>query len=84
VGKIKVALIMGRTAKDGTGSVTHQDEIGDVDREFFALDEWVCNAQAGIMAAFIGRLNGFFAGAQLAAFLDEGRRLGVLLREFLG
>ena len=60
-------------AADWQGEGGDQDEIGDVDREFFALDEWVCNAQAGIMAAFIGRLNGFFAGAQLAAFLDEGR-----------
>jgi hypothetical protein len=33
-GEIEVALVMRRTAEDRAGAVVHQDEVGDVDRQF--------------------------------------------------
>ncbi len=33
IGKIEIALVVSRAAKDGAGAVIHQHEIGDIDRQ---------------------------------------------------
>jgi hypothetical protein len=32
--EVEVALVVGRAAEDRAGAVVHQDEVGDVDRQF--------------------------------------------------
>ena len=84
VGEIEIALIMGRAAEDGAGPISHQHEIRDVDRQFNASRERVLDAEAGVVAALFGGLDGFFAGAELAALFDESCGRAVRARDVFG
>src|SRR5690606_14246089 len=39
--ELEVALIVGRTAEDGTRAIAHQYEIGDEDRQLAVGDQWM-------------------------------------------
>jgi hypothetical protein len=50
--EIEVALVVRRTAEDRAGAVVHQDEVGDVDRQFPRRVERVAAGQAGVEPSF--------------------------------
>ena len=62
---------MGGAAEDGAGAVIHQDEIGDVDRQFPAVVERVLAGQAGVEAELFGFLQCLLSGAALAGLGAE-------------
>ena len=76
--EVEVALVVGRAAEDRAGAVVHQDEVGDVDREFPAVVEGVADAEARVVAALLGLLDLLLGGAEVLAFLDEGGGLVVV------
>ena len=69
---------MRRTAEDRAGTIVHQHEIGDEHRQQDRRVERVDDAQAGVVAAFLGALDVGGRGARRAAFGDEigQRRVG--------
>ena len=83
--EIEVALVMGGAAEDRAGAVIHQDEIGDVDRQF----PRGCRTGGGTrspvskpsFSAFSIRLLGGAAAPRLGA---EGRETGVVRLKLLG
>ena len=46
--EIQVTLVVARAAEDGAGSIIHQDEVGDIDRQLLAGNERVLCDDAGI------------------------------------
>ena len=63
IGKIEVALVMGRTAENCAGAIFHQHEIGDVDRQPAVGNQRVLRCQTGIESPFLGRFDGSFRRA---------------------
>ncbi len=55
VGEIQIALIVRRTAENGARAIFHQDEIGDIDRQFPVLVERMPDLHASIKALLLGR-----------------------------
>ena len=62
--------------KHRAGAVNHQHKIGDIDRVLRA-GKGVDGLEAGIKAPLLGLFDGFFGGAELAAFFDEIREFRV-------
>src|SRR6266852_9169253 len=54
VGKIKVALVMGRSAVNGAGAVVHQDKIRHIDRQLPGRVERMGRLDPGINAKLLG------------------------------
>ena len=68
---------MGGAPENAPGAVLHQDEIGDVDRQFAARVERMKGRNAGIVPLFFGGLDRLLSSAQAVALGDE------LLRRFV-
>ncbi len=83
-GEIQVALIMGRAAENRPGAIVHQDEIGDVNRNFGGLAKRVNRFQPGVVAPLFGTLDIFLAGAHPVALIDEALEILVFFRERFG
>ena len=77
MGEIEISLVVRGAAEDGAGSIPHQHEVRDIDRQFDALCERVFDSEAGVVAALLRGLDCLFTGAELAAFLDKRRGLRV-------
>src|SRR5690606_14915880 len=77
-GEVEVALVVGRAAEDGAGSVVHQNEIGDVDGQRRSFYHRVFHGERGAVALLFGGFDRFDRGAHAAAFGDElgQRRVG--------
>ena len=82
--EINVALIVCRTAKNCSGAVVHQNEIGDVKGQFLALNQWVLDLQPCIEALFLLGFDDRFTGAHLLAFFHKGCQLRIARRQFCG
>ncbi len=67
-GEIKVALVVRRAAEDRAGAVIHQDEVGDIDRQFPIRIKGVDHLKPGVEALLLGLLQLLFRGAHPAAF----------------
>ena len=80
VDEIEVALVVRRAAEDRARAVVHQDEIGDIDRQRPAGIERMDDAQAGVVALLLRRLDRRDRRADPAALLDEGGELRVVPR----
>ena len=78
VDEIEVALIVRRAAENRARAVIHQDEIGDIDRQAPVGIEGMKDAQAGVVALLLRRLDRRDRRADLPAFLDEGGELRVV------
>ena len=77
VGKVEVALIARRTAEDGAGSVVHQHEIRDIDRQRPLRIERVHRTNTGVEAFLLGRLQRCGGGSRTTNFFDERREVGI-------
>ena len=75
VDEVEVALVVRRAAEDRARAVVHQDEVGDIDRQAPVGIERMEDPEAGVVALLLRRLDRRDRGADLAAFLDEGREL---------
>ena len=75
--EVVVALIMSGAAKDRAGAIVHQNEVGDIDRQFQRGVKGVADAQAGVVAKLVGLFDGLFGGAALTGLGAEGRDIGV-------
>ena len=71
-GEFEVALVMRGTAENRAGAVIHQHEIRDMDRQRPVGIERMGDAQAGVVAEFLGRLDRRFRRAARLAVADEG------------
>ena len=71
VGKIQVALVMGRTAEDGAGAIFHKHEIGDVNGKPAVRDKRMLHGQAGIETFLFSGFHSGFRRAQLGAFCKK-------------
>ena len=78
--EVEIALVAARAAEDRAGAVVHQDEVGDPDREGGARQERVRHPQAGIVPTLLRGLDRRLAGAEAAAFGDEGGRRRIARR----
>ncbi len=78
VGKIKVALVMGRSAVNGAGAVFHQNEVGHIDRQLPGRVEWMDRLDAGIKAKLLGLVDQLLGRAGALAFGDEGCECRIL------
>ena len=77
-GKVEIALVMRRAAKDRAGAIFHQHEIGDVDRQLPRFVKRVAHPHAGIKPAFLGLLERLFRGADPAALGHKTGNLRVM------
>src|SRR5713101_5392937 len=59
VGKIKVALVMGRSAVNGARAVLHHNEIGHIDRQLPGRVEWMDRLDPGVKAKLLGLVDQF-------------------------
>src|SRR5258705_3435179 len=78
VGKIKVALVMGRSAVNGAGAIFHQNEVGHIDRQLPGRVEWMNRLDPGIKAKLLGLVDQFLGRAGALAFRDEGCECRIL------
>ena len=83
-GEVEVALVVRRAAKDGPGAVVHQHEVGDPHRHAPFRVERMDDAQTGVEAQLLRRLDLGFRGAALAAFLNERGDARIGRRQLLG
>ena len=83
-GKVEVALIVGGTAENSPGAVIHQDEIGDIDGQRFAVDDRMGAFQAGIETELFRRLDGRFRCCHAVARGNEFGQSGIVGGQFLG
>ena len=83
-GEVEVALIMRGAAKDRARAVIHQDEVGDIDRQFPGGVEGMTHAQASVEALLFSFFKRFLGRATLAAIGAEGRDLGVVTLKLAG
>ena len=79
--EVQVALIVGRTAEDGTLAVFHQHEIRDIDRHRPGRVERMHGPEAGVEALFLRRLQRDLAGAHAVAHGDELGQGRIVLRQ---
>ena len=77
VDEIEIALVVRRAAENRTGAVIHQNEVGDIDRQFPVCIEWMHRFDAGIEAEFFGGVDFRLRGAHAVALLDEFGELGI-------
>ena len=70
-GKVVIPLIMRRAAKDRAGAVIHQDEVGDVDRQFPRGIKRMAHGQAGVEPQLVGLFQRLLGGAALAGLGTE-------------
>ena len=68
IGKIKIALVMCRTAENGACAIIHQHKIGDMDWQSSAINDRMRHAKACIIAFFVGRFDRRFGSAELGTF----------------
>ena len=81
-GEFPIALIMPGHRHHRAGAVTHQHEVGDPHRQFFAADR-MDRMQAGLDAFLFLRLDVGLGGTAVPAFLDETADLWICGRRFL-
>ena len=62
---------MGGAAENRSGAVVHQDEVGDIDRQFDRSIQRMFHPDASIQPALFGRLHSLFRGAKAAAIGQE-------------
>ena len=72
VNKIQITLVMGRTAEDGARAIIHQNEIGDINRNFPIGIKRMKTANAGIKSFFLRFGDGLLRRSHALAFLDKG------------
>ena len=75
--EIKVALVMCGHAHDGAGTVIHQHEIGDVNRQSLA-GEGVRDLQPGVKTQLLHRFHLGGGGAALFAQFDESGDISLI------
>ena len=83
-GEVQVALVVRGAAEDRAGAVIHEDEVGDVNRQFHGRAEGMGRDDAGVVALLLGAVDLLLRRADLAALLDERRQLRIVLGERLG
>ena len=83
-GEFEIALVMPRAAKDGTGAVLHQHEIGDIDRHATVRIKRVDRFEAGGVSALFGSLDDRLASPHPVALGDELGEPGIVFGKTLG
>ena len=74
-GKIQIALVMCRTGENRAGAVSHQDKVGDPDRQGFVRINRVLHGQAGVKTLLLGLFHRRFGGVHAATFgVEFGQR----------
>ncbi len=82
--EVEVALIVRGAAEDRASAVIHEDEVGNVNRQFHGRAEGVGRDDAGVVALLLGAVDLFLRRTDLAALLDERHQLRIVLGERLG
>src|SRR5215831_7790289 len=72
VGKIEIALVMGRSAVNGSGAIFHHNEIGHIDWQSPGRVEWMDRLDPGIKAKLFSLVDQFLRRPGALAFRDEG------------
>ena len=79
VDEIEITLVMGGAAEDGPGSVVHEHEIGDVNRDRPIGIKGMRDADAGVEALLLGGLQRGHRRAHAPTFRDEGGEFRISL-----
>src|SRR3546814_968578 len=82
--EIEIALVVRRTAEDRTGAIVHQHIVDDPDRQMPVGIERMFDRKAGVEAQLLRGFQLLRRRALTAAFGDEGREHGRILRQPLG
>ena len=80
VDEVEVALIVPRAAEDGAGTIIHQNEIRDVNRQGPSRIERMHRLHAGIEAHLLGGIDLGLRGTAMPALLDEFGERRIFLR----
>ena len=72
ISKLPVTLVVGRHRHHCAFAVTHEHEVGDIDRHLFAGDG-MARRDAGIHALLFHRLDGRLGGLLVLALVDKGQ-----------
>ena len=83
-GELEIALVMRRATEDRPSAVVHQDEVGDIDRQFPVFVKRMAHAHAGIHALLLGLFQCLFRGTDAAAFGHELGYLRIVPLQMLG
>ena len=76
-GKLEIPRVMGRAAENRARAIIHQDEVGDIDRQFPGGVQGMPHPHPGIHSQLFRRLHRLGTGATLATLRDKGGNGGV-------
>ena len=79
--KVEIALIMRRASEHRAGAILHQDKVADPDGQFGVRIDRVFDPQTRIDTLFFGLFHGRLGGVHFAAFVNKGRKIGVVSLE---